>query len=349
MKIVSNITYEQAKKDFEETLAYYGKKPSSHLLYTNLDEARFHYKDRNPALFSNENNGYIKAKGIPKKASVFTIAGSYDSSLDLIGLGAKNVYSIDINSKQFYIDCLKLWSVYYLSYPEFFQFLVDPLSPRFLDPKIVDFILSQVPECPAKMYWYMIYERSGKDLLQDWFLMDEVKFKQHQSQRVIHCLYLKNQLLYDQVKQELEDAYIQFQVCDVMDISSLSLPPGIFDCALLSNVHNFIFPQDFYRVVIDKILPLVKETGWASYYEIERKPHWLSAIKRGEHPNISPKDFDSEHSYHVAITQVDMSLMLYKMFVSSGLDTTIYAVSTGGGIRRILTDKDSVVVINKTK
>ncbi len=344
MKISSSINYEDAKKDFEESLEFYGRTPS-HTIFGSINDAKLHYVKAHPALFSNENNNYIKAQGIPKNASAFTIGASYDTSLDLIGLGAKDIYSIDINSKQFYIDCLKIWSAYYLTYDEFFQFLVNPLTDRFLNEKTMDYLLSKVPESPARMYWYLIYNKGGKSLLQDWLLLDEKNFKVHHSMRVVTYLYMKNKEFYDKVREGLEDAYFHFTTCDILEVDKLELPENIFDCALLSNVHNFIEPKEFYKVVADKIMPLLKGNGWLAYYEIERKPEWFASIKKGKNPCVTSDDFISNidnGSY-----QLYLSFELYKLFVSGGYTSTIYSISTGRGFKRIKTDRDSAIVIHK--
>lgn len=344
MKITANINYEDAKRDFEESLEFYGRTPC-HVFFGSLKDAKNHYINAHPALFSNENNGYIKAQGIPKGTSAFTISASYDTSLDLIGLGAKDIYSIDINSKQFYIDCLKIWSVLYLTYDEFYWFLVNPLSDKFLSEKTIDYILSKVPESPARMYWYLIYNKGGRKLLQDWVLLDENQFKEHQTLRVVTYLYLKNRDFYDKVREGLEDAYFHFTTCDVMKVGELELPTNIFDCALLSNIHNFIDPSEFYKVVTTKIMPLLKENGWLSYYEIERKPEWFSAIKNGSLPNITRDDFIGEPNQ--GGYQLQLSMELYQLFVSGGFQSTIYSVSIGGGFKKIKTNRDCAIVIHK--
>ncbi len=344
MHIKTNISYEDAKLDFEESLEFYGRTPS-HIVFGTLNDAKMHYAKAHPALFSNENNNYIKAQGIPKNASAFTISASYDTSLDLVGLGAKDIYSIDINSKQFYIDCLKIWAAYYLTYDEFFQFLINPLTDKFLNEKTVDYLLSKVPESPARMYWYLIYNKGGKSLLQDWLLLDERAFKEHCSMRVITSLYMKSREFYDKVREGLEDAYFHFTTCDIMDVGKLQLPENIFDCALLSNVHNFIGPSEFYKVVTNKIMPLLKENGWLAYYEIERKPEWFSIIKNGNSPHITSNDFigNPDNGGY----QLLLSLELYKLFVSGGYTSTIYSISTGRGFKRIKTDRDSAIIIHK--
>ncbi len=344
MKITSNITYEDAKKDFEESLDFYGRTPA-HVVFGSINDARLHYVKNHPALFSNENNNYIKAQGIPKGASTFTIGASYDNALDLVGLGAKNVYSIDINSKQFYIDCLKLWSACYLTYDEFYYFLINPLTDRFLSNKMIDYILSKVPESPARMYWYLIYNKGGKDLLQNWLLLDEKNFKEHNSLRITTYLYAKSREFYDKVREGIEEAYFHFETCDILDIDSLHLPEKIFDCALLSNVHNFIMPKEFYQVVTTKIMPLLKETGWISYYEIERKPEWFAAIKNGNNPAITNADFINSNC--AGEYQMALSFELYKLFVSNGFTSTIYSLSTGRGFKRIKTNRDCAIVIHK--
>lgn len=344
MKITSSISYEDAKKDFEESLEFYGRTPA-HTLYGSLNDAKMHYAKAHPALFSNENNGYLKAEGIPNGASAFTIAASYDTALDLIGLGARDIYSIDINSKQFFIDCLKIWSAYYLTFDEFYWFLIYPLSDRFLSDKTMDYILSKVPESPARMYWYLIYNKGGRDLLQEWVLLDECNFKNHHSTRVTHYLYAKSKEFYEKVREGLESAYFRFETEDFVNIDKLNLPENIFDCALLSNIHNFLEPSEFYKIVVEKIIPLLKTSGWLSYYEIERKPEWFSTIKKGNFPNITENDFlgNPENGGY----QLLLSLELYKMFVSGGFDSTIYSLSTGGGFKRIKTDRDCAIIIHK--
>ncbi len=344
MKITSSITYEDAKKDYEESIEFYGRTPI-HVMFGDVNKVRLQYAKNHPALFSNENNNYIKAQGIPKGSSAFTIGASYDNALDLVGLGAKDVYSIDINSKQFYIDCLKLWSVYYLTFDEFYYFLVNPLTDKFLNEKTIDYILSKVPESPARMYWYLIYNNGGKDLLQNWLLLDEKNFKDHQSQRITTYLYLKSREFYDKVREGLEEAYFHFETCDILDVDKLHLPQNIFDCALLSNVHNFIEPSKFYKVVTEKVVPLLKESGWVSYYEIERKPEWFAAIKNGNMPSITQSDFLTANC--AGSYQIGLSFELYKMFVSNGFESTIYSLSTGRGFKRIKTDRDSVIVLHK--
>ncbi len=344
MKITSSINYEDAKKEFEDTLEFYGRTPA-HTLYGSLDDAKMHYAKAHPALFSNENNGYLKAEGIPNGASVFTIAASYDTALDLVGLGARDIYSIDINAKQFFIDCLKIWSAYYLTFDEFYWFLIYPLSDKFLSEKTMDYILSKVPESPAHMYWYLIYNKGGRDLLQEWVLLDEHNFNKHQSMRVTPYLYVKSKEFYEKVREGLESAYFRFETSDAMNIGSLNLPDNIFDCALLSNIHNFIEPSEFYKVVTEKIMPLLKESGWLSYYEIERKPEWFSMLKKGETPKITKDDFlgNPDNGGY----QLLLSLELYKMFVSGNFYSTIYSLSTGGGFKRIKTDRDCAIVIHK--
>ncbi len=344
MRITSGINYEDAKKDFEESLEFFGRTPA-HTLYGSLDDAKMHYVKAHPALFSNENNGYIKAEGVPKGASAFIIASSYDTSLDLVGLGVKDVYSIDINSKQFFIDCLKIWAAYYLTYEEFYWFLIYPLTDKFLSGKTMDYILSKVPESPARMYWYLIYNKGGRDLLQEWVLLDEKNFKDHQSMRVTHYLYTKSKDFYEQVREGLENAYFHFETADLMNIENLNLPDNIFDCALLSNVHNFLEPSEFYKVVTEKIMPLLKDSGWLSYYEIERKPEWFSLIKKGNSPKITKDDFvgnPDRGGY-----QLLLSFELYKMFVSGNFNSTIYSLATGRGFRKIKTDRDCAIVIHK--
>lgn len=344
MKITSNIDYEVAKRDFEESLEFYGRTPS-HTVYGSLEDAKNHYMKAHPALFSNENNGYIKAEGIPKNANVFTIAASYDTTLDLVGFGARDVYSVDINSKQFFIDCLKLWSAYYLTFDEFYWFLIYPLSDKFLNEKTMDYILSKVPESPARMYWYLIYNKGGRNLLQEWVLLDEKNFKDHHSTRVTHYLYTKSKDFYEKVREGLESAYFHFEEADLMNIDKLNLPENIFDCALLSNIHNFIDPSEFYKVVTEKIIPLLRDSGWLSYYEIERRPEWFSTIKRGNTPIITRDDFignPDRGGY-----QLKLSLELYRMFVSNGFDSTIYSLSTGRGFKKIKTDRDCAIVIHK--
>lgn len=344
MKITSSITYEDAKRDYEDSLEFYGRTPA-HIVFGTINEARIQYAKGHPALFSNENNNYIKACGIPKGARAFTIGASYDNVLDLIGLGARDIYSIDINSKQFYIDCLKIWSAYYLTFEEFYYFLINPLTDKFLESKMMDYLLSKVPESPASMYWYLIYNNGGKSLLQDWLLLDEFQFKKNKSFRLTSYLYTKSREFYDDVRAGIEESYFRFETCDILNLEKLNLPENIFDCALLSNVHNFIMPDEFYKVVAKNIMPLLKENGWSSYYEIERKPEWFSTIKSGMQPRIKKEDFTTDNC--TGSYQMLLSFELYKLFVSNGFQSTIYSVSTCNGFKRIKTDRDTVIVLHK--
>ncbi len=347
MKVVSHITYEIAKKDYEDTLAFYGRKPQKKTYFGTLDEVRNSYKDAHPALFSNENNSYLKACGIPKNASAFIIGASYDNAIDLVGLGATNIYSIDMNQKQFYIEWMKLYAMLYLSYQEYYAFLVDPHTDCYLNSNTIEYILNKAPDCPAKMYWYLVLSGGGKQLLQDYFLLDERLFKEPDTYRYTPYIYLKNQILYDETRKRLEDAYFQFQTMDVLNTKKLGLPEKIFDCALLSNVHNYIVPKKFYEIVCEDIFPLMKQSGWVSYYEIERKPEWFSDIKKGNSPRILDSDFSSALAREMIRTQLQMSFELFELFKEGGYPSDIYSVTSGWGLRKVKTDKDSVIVLRK--
>lgn len=238
------------------------------------------YSMAQPALFSNENNDYIRRKENDDGVA-FTVAGSFDQVIDLVLLGYSTVITADINRYQYYIDYLKYLAVRYLDYFSFIAFLADAQSPRCLDERIIRYLFdkAEADKEPSKaapeMFWKMLLRENTTMKVRMKYIMGEKNYILHATNRALRSKYILSLSGYSDAQKALGKARINFYIGNVFDVSKENyFPEKIYDVVLLSNVHNFVM-ADMYVQLVRDLVPYVKASGSIYSYLIQIPREWI--------------------------------------------------------------------------
>lgn len=263
-------------------LQYYQKEPLFQKLYA----------------FSTENLHYLSQLPIKNKSHALTITGSGDQALELILLGFKNIYLIDIQPFSQYFAELKFIAIQHLSLQEFKKFFyISEQSFSYHSYQKLRQFLS--PICES--FWNIEYQ---KHQFNGYLLRTSSLFKteyEKQSQHEKNIPYLTNPSQYLFLQEALEKVSIEFLTGDYQTYSFKQK----YDCILLSNIADYshkIFPinsiQNFKTYFVQKSFSHLNEQGFLMFayiydYENQHNSHLRNPINSLE----QRKSFFSDLEY----------------------------------------------------
>ena len=335
--IIGQITDKQLNQDIKDTEKYVLNSFGS---FTELPKSKNIYDRAKPQLFTNENSEYINGMNLQGK-SLLSVAGGFDAIFDFIGLETEEILAIDMNRKQFYIGCLKFWSLEKLSYQEYSDFLVNSRSQSFLNFDIFKKISSHVNnDDAAKTFWNTVFRMFPQRSLLIEILFGEKQFLSTDCDRILKCNYLSSEIEYDKARANSKRAKITFMCNDITKLSKTVLDKTLsFDNIVLSNIGDYIPAETFYDFVTNKLMNSLSNNGrLMALYIIKME---IKQMEMYKHIDFDTVGFGHLPEFALVRNQLEL-ISLFNQHTSE-----ILSFETGNG-RKYDCKEDSAIILRKT-
>ena len=343
--------------------------------------------ESNPHFYLNSSDNVREAVmgNVKPNDSVLTVGGGGAYMFDAILNGASKIVVFDINSIQYYVLCLKVWSMKQLEYMDYLNFLTS-YNRNFLNYKIMKKVIDNYQECAAYPFWdyftkaRRIEENAMQELkinpiigaailagkatgkanteVVNYFLNTEVgpslmprKFK---AIRLVQCGradseafgYLANKDNYEYVKDRIDSVDISFVVSNVVDIREKI--DEKFDTIFLSNIPFYLAKETIISLIDDTLIPMLNEDGKISAYHQGMRLEWFKKVVKEEKFKISRKDFDMAcDAIQLNIAGVHNVLLAHRALVDMNYAIQLTEIPTYGGAPEMKPDTDILALIKK--
>ena len=369
-KIICNeITQEQSEKYIDFCL-----KNSNSAAYFN---GGCEFFINNPHFYLNSSDDIMQATSIVKQNDcVLTVGSSGDYMLNAIYHGAREVVNYDINSIQYFIIALKYYAIQILTYEEFVAFFTQPDSKYFLSPNILEKVIDSFKEEPAYIFWYKYLkqlsmedelfctaismqdfsrESSEPERLRFQFLAEvgpkinpsmfkAVRLIQVEHADIEKIDYLSSKENYNKTKENLKNAKVSFISCDICEIKDKLQKGKQFDAIFTSNIQFYLKASVFSEVVLEQLLPFLKDEGIISSYHQGMKEMWFKNKVKDSNYNVPKSEFNTDDILcEFSIAGVANSIKANRTIVKSGkLKVTYEEFPTYGGVGAMNSKKDVI-------
>ncbi len=214
--------------------------------------------------FTNENIGGYIQKFPLKNKSLLTIGSSFDQALNAILYQCKKITFLDICPNAKVYAYLKMACLLELEREEFCQFLRYKNYPKpFIDNPLLynkrDYNkiwkTLRLLNDEAYLFWDELFNTFSPEVIRNslFFNLEEDK----QSALEMYNPYLRNTLLYQETKEKLKKAKIEFINADLFTVTLKKK----FDTIWLSNLATYIESYEKIKKLILKMKPCLHENG----------------------------------------------------------------------------------------
>jgi len=252
MSIICDYSLKQARKDVEHV-----NKSMFDLFMEPINMQKKNYALLKPQLFTNENSRYIGSMN-QEGTSLLAVAAGFDSIIDFVSSGTKDVVAIDVNPRQLHIGFLKLWALESLTYEEFKGFLINPKSDLFMKSGVFKDIMTGIPDSHSSKYYWM--QMQGSMLPYSFFgkcFYDQNEL--YKEPDIVLANYVNDEDAYNKAKENIRNANIRFIHGDVRNIGRMGLSK--FDNIVLSNVGDYIANGEYFELVTKDVMSHLSSDG----------------------------------------------------------------------------------------